>query len=224
MRSVRARLAVGAAFVLPIAIAACGRDLATQPRDVSSAPRPPLPPSTPAFDRDASPHFATSGSLTIPFVIKPNEDNKVWLGAHYLVIPANAVCDPASSGYGDGTWDRPCSTIKRPLNVIATVSTKNGHPLVEFDTHLRFKPATDNSNAVVLYLRDEMATSASMIIWCPTATSTCIDESKTATGAVRLKTWFDNSSSWVYRRIEHFSGYNVTGGRDGDPTAPATGM
>src|SRR5581483_8754887 len=132
------------------------------------------------------------------------------------VIPANSVCDPATSGYGDTMWDRPCATIKRPINVIATVSTKDGHPLVDFDTHLRFKPSNDNAAAVMIYLRDPSATSASTITWCPSTNATvCIDEAKTQTGAVQLKTWFDNSSYWVYRRIEHFSGYNVTGGRDG---------
>lgn len=217
MRSVRARIAAGVLVALSVLAAACGRDLPTQP---SSPLRPTLPPT---LDRGTSPHFTSATTLIVPFVIKPDEDNKIWLGAHYIVIPANSVCDPATSGYGDTMWDRPCDTIKRPINVIATVSTKDGHPLVEFDTHLRFKPS-DNAAAVMLYLRDPNATSASTITWCPTATSTCVDEAKTQTGAVQLKTWFDNSSYWVYRRIQHFSGYNVTGGRDGDPSDSGAGF
>lgn len=211
MRSQRACLAA-AGVVLTIMAAACGPDLTTQP---SSTLRPPLPA---ALDRDASPHFSTATNLVVPFVIRPNENNLIWLGGHYIDIPANSVCDPATSGYGDGMWDRPCSTIKRRINVIATVSTKDGHPLVEFDTHLRFKPSSDNSLAVMIYLRDPTATSASTIAWCPATNSICIDESKTLTGAVQLKTWFDDKSYWVYRRIQHFSGYNVTGAR-ADSTA-----
>lgn len=218
MRSVRARIAAGVVVALTMFAAACGRDLPTQP---ASTLRPPLPPT---LDRNASPYLASATNLVVPFVIKPGADNKVWLGPHYIVIPANSVCDPATSGYGDGTWDRPCATITRPINVIATVSTKDGHPLVEFDTHLRFKPSSDNSSAVMLYLRDPNATSASTITWCPATNSVCIDEAKTATGAVELRTWFDNSSFWVYRRIEHFSGYNVTGGRDGDPSDSGAGF
>jgi|SRR5579884_1271909 len=207
MRSLRLSVAAVSGVVFTIIAAACGQDLTTQP---ASALRPPLPPTF-----DAAPTLSSVTNLAIPFVIKPYDDNRIWLGPHYLVIPANSVCDPATSGYGDTMWNRPCDTIKRSITVIATVTTKNGHPLVEFDTHLRFKPTPDNSAAVMLYLRDPNANSASKITWCPTIVSAvCIDESASASNAPQLKTWFDNSSFWVYRRIQHFSGYNVTGSRD----------
>jgi hypothetical protein len=49
-----------------------------------------------------------------------------------------------------------------------------------------------------------------------------MDEAKVAPGS-QLQTRFDPKGLYVYRKIEHFSGYNVTGGREGscDPFDPA---
>ncbi|HXT17670.1 MAG TPA: hypothetical protein VN706_18670 [Gemmatimonadaceae bacterium] len=216
MRRDRARLAAVLTFGFAIAAAACGHELATQPHTAPSWLTPPPPPNFASFDATST---TTSGPISVTFTIQPSSDNTVLIGPHALVIPANSVCDPATSGYGDGTWDNPCSTITAPITVTATASIVNGHPLVEFDTHLRFKPVQDYAPGVVmLYLRDDSASSTAKINWCPTSDTTCVDETQLPSNAYQLQTWYDPSGNWVYRKIKHFSGYNVAEGRDSDST------
>ena len=225
MRSARARLAIGLPLGLAFLAVSCGRDLSTQPAS-SLNPPPPPPPATASasFSRDVSANGASTAPITVTFTIKPFDDNTIVIGPHLLVIPAGSVCDPASSGYGEGVWNRGCASVRHPIEVVATATVVNGHPLVDFNTHLRFKPTPMfNRGAVMLYLRDNHATSASKIAWCPTANSSCVDESKRPVDAVELKTWYDASGYWVYRKIQHFSGYNVTGGDKGDSQYSAAG-
>jgi hypothetical protein len=223
MRSARARLAIGLALGLASLVVSCGLDLPTQP---ASSLNPPPPPSAAQFARDVSPNGPSGAPITVAFTIKPFDDNTIVIGPHVLVIPAGSVCDPANSGYGDGVWNRGCAAVRHTIKVIATARTFDGHPLVEFDTHLRFKPVTMfERGAVMLYLRDSHATAASKIAWCPSANSNCVDESKRPADAVQLRTWYDASGYWVYRKIQHFSGYNVTGGdKGGDALSIVVGI
>ncbi|HEX4683764.1 MAG TPA: hypothetical protein VH277_13690 [Gemmatimonadaceae bacterium] len=223
MRSARACLAIGLPLGLAFLAISCGRDLPTQP---ASSLNPPPPPSAAVFSRDISRTGSSGDPITVAFTIKPFDDNTIVIGPHLLVIPAGSVCDPATSGYGENVWNRGCAGVRHTIDVVATVTTVNGHPLVEFDTHLRFKPTTMfERGAVMLYLRDNHATVASTIAWCPSANANCVDESKRPADAVQLRTWYDASGYWVYRKIQHFSGYNVTGGDKGaDSQYSAAGM
>jgi hypothetical protein len=229
MRSLRACLATGLVVGLVLFVAACGRDSFTQP-SATSPSAPPPPPSIArgaSFSRDnVSGNSSAPPAIKVTFTIRPYDDNVVLIGPHALVIPANSVCNPLTSGYGIGTWNLPCSTITSSVTVTATASIVNGHPLVEFDTHLRFKPVTAYGKGVVmLYLFDPLAAQTSKIDWCAVSSTVCVDESTPLLGSPELKTWYDFKSFWVYRKIQHFSGYNVTGSRDGgDQTDPNAGM
>lgn len=210
MRSVRVLLAGATTFCAAILAVACGSDLATQPgSDAAATPR--LAPSPIGhFDRTLPPGIYNT---TVRFTIDPTKDLYVQIGPHYLYIPAGSVCDPNTSGYGTAFWNLPCTPTTKSITVTAKAYLSDKHPVVEFDTHLRFKPSRESRYDVMLYLRDDNATPHSVITWCADSSTSCIDEAKIAPGS-QLNTRFDPKGFYVYRKIEHFSGYNVTGGDD----------
>ena len=220
MRDIRAYLVGILCTGATILAAGCGSDLSTQPGLEDQQAHPRLTPNPLGS-------FARGGDLPpgqynakVTFTINPSADAYIQIGPHYLYIPANSVCDPATSGYGVTTWSLPCATIKKPITVSATARLIDNHPIVEFDTHLRFKPSREAKYDVMLYLRDDKASGKSTITWCPESSTYCLDEAKVAPGS-QLQTRFDSKALYVYRKIEHFSGYNVTGGREGcDPLDP----
>src|SRR5438105_1406436 len=56
---------------------------------------------------------------TATFTISPN-GGRVKAGDFFVDFPANAVCDPTTSGYGPDTWDTPCATLATPITITAT--------------------------------------------------------------------------------------------------------
>jgi hypothetical protein len=139
-------------------------------------------------------------------VLYPWVDN-VYVSAegHRIVIPAYSVCNPVTSGYGPGTWDRWCSPATSPVVFTITSWTdSNGRPRIDVLPDVRFSP----SKTVYAEFADAAAASAfnASIMYCPTGSLTCIDESKTDP---TLRTYTSPSTGKVYRRIKHFSGYNV---------------
>lgn len=213
MRSIRVLLAGAATFAMAIAAVACGRDLSTQPAADQSAPSYRLAPSPIGrFEKNLPPGIYNA---TVHFTIDPTKEAYIAIGPHYLYIPAGTLCDLRTSGYGTWFWDAPCDISRTPVTVTAKSYLLNKHPVVEFDTHLRFKPSKDARFDVMLYLRDDNANSKSVITWCAENSSSCVDEAKVAPGN-KLNTRFDPKGLYVYRKIQHFSGYNVTGGRECD--------
>jgi hypothetical protein len=220
MRRARACLVVFLSVATTLLATACGSDVTTQPGD--SARR--LAPSPiGSFSRDDYPSAAVFYT-TVTFTISPYSDTYVQIGPHFLDIPANSVCDPATSGYGVGTWTLSCRTITQPLRVTATATMVNGHPQVNFGTHLRFRPGNDNRYIVTLYLRDDKAALTSKITWCPDGGTVCVDETSTSLSPGQIQTRYDMKGGFVYRRIEHFSGYNVTAGDGGDGSGSGIGQ
>jgi len=218
MRSVRTFLTGAVVAATLVLAAACGSDLTTQP---DSTPARTFAPSPIGASRD---YVAPSQYYTtVHFWIYPRSDLYVQIGPHYLYMPAGSVCEPSISGYGIATWNLPCLSSFKPIYVTATASMQNGHPLVEFDTHLRFRPSKYNEYDVMLYLRDDNANSLTKIFWCPDgAGSTCVDEAK-LDPTLQLKTRWDSRGAYVYRKIQHFSGFNSTGGDGCDPSDPTCG-
>lgn len=222
MRSVRAFLTGAIAAGIVVVAAACGSDFSTQPTQPTQADAPARSLLTPSPLGSFSRGSLSSGQYyaTVKFTIDPRSATYVQIGPHYLYIPAGAVCDPATSGYGVMMWALPCNSATRSIDITAKASLQNGHPLVEFDTHLRFKPSRHNEYDVMLYLRDDNTNGNATITWCPDTGSVCYDESKTSP-AQQLNTRWDGQGKWVYRRIQHFSGFNVVDGHDNcDPADP----
>jgi hypothetical protein len=149
------------------------------------------------------------GSYT--FTIDPSQAQSLELGASHLDIPANAVCDLATSSYGVGTWNDACALQTAPFTITAVVkNAATAHPSVEFQPALRFDPAA-NVN-LYLYVTDQATLDATKVMKYCNETG-CVDESLTDP---ELRSNVDVENKVVFRRIKHFSGYVVAEFSDGD--------
>jgi hypothetical protein len=135
------------------------------------------------------------------FVIQPNTSYDLQFGSHRLTIPAGAICDIASSGYGTTTWDAPCTSSSTAVQITAKVhGSSGGYPVIDFEPALRFSPAAE----VTLYMyvkHPRQVASNWQILYCATAKA-CLQE--------EMPTSFNNADKTVFRRIKHFSGYMVS--------------
>jgi hypothetical protein len=144
-------------------------------------------------------------------------------GDHVLTMPANVVCDPATSGHGPAYWDAPCARAKGPIQVTATWSTRSGRPAISFSPDLRFAPSKSQQQWVELSLRDPKTIKPELyytILWYDAASKRWIDES-VADPTLKARV----NGTLVTRRLKHFSeyalwvglgSYNVTSGMGGD--------
>ena len=65
--------------------------------------------TSPFVPTDAQKALVGVSDGTYSFVIDPTQDQSLALGASHLEIPANAVCDLATSTYGAGHWEEGCA-------------------------------------------------------------------------------------------------------------------
>jgi hypothetical protein len=157
---------------------------------------------------------SVGGASVTTFTINPRGSNTYVIGVHKLAVPANTVCDPATSTYGPGTWDDPCALAADRITVTATSWTDLfGHPYVAFQPALRFRPSAKGS--VTLYMMDKRATvdTTANIVYCSedAVASSCVDES-VADPSVATHT--DATNGFLWRTLKHFSGYNIVSGRN----------
>jgi hypothetical protein len=148
---------------------------------------------------------------TYTFTINPSQDQSLSLGASHLAIPANAICDLATSSYGMAYWNDACTPQTAPLTITAMVTNAGtDHPRVDFQPALRFSPSAQ----VNLYLSvsDQATLNNTRVVKYCTETS-CIDESVYDEA---LRSYVDVEHFVVFRRIKHFSGYLVSSFADGD--------
>ena len=176
--------------------------LASACRDSSVAPSSPARTATvnrPVLDK-------LIGSATLTYT--PGDGLYANVGGQNTIyIPANAICAQGVSGYGPGTWDDSCTPSTKAIAITAkSWLDDKGHPYVEFHPALRFVP----NKWVVLYIADNKAVldGTARIIYCPDAGS-CVDEATTDPSLFTFH-W----AGGVYRRIKHFSGYNVAAGAE----------
>jgi hypothetical protein len=149
-------------------------------------------------------------------------------GLYTVVFPANSVCDPATSSYGAGTWDLPCTTLHDGQSITVTATygfTKNGLS-VDFSPALRFNPKTEVRISTSVYapiltrFSDYFASNPSSlhflgIYYAPDLTS---DGKTDAAFDTSLLTHVNLTTGVVWRRVKHFSGYSVTTGLPCDPS------
>jgi hypothetical protein len=155
----------------------------------------------------------SEGSRT--FTIWPGSAVTEKFGDHTLYIPANATCDPATSGYGAAFWDLPCARAKQPIQVTATWSTVNGSPAISFSPDLRFAPSRNGRDWPTLSLRDTKTIDPSLyytILWFDEQAGQWVDESQTDP---TLKATTSERGNLVTRRLKHFSLYRIWSGRSG---------
>jgi hypothetical protein len=163
------------------------------------------------------PTYAVDGK-SADLLIEPS-GGLFYLGKHVLYFPASTICDPAISTYGPTEWDKPCTAITQPVQVHAELREENGRSWIDFSPHLRFVPSDDEERWVYLFMytkasegKQLTSKNAPPILWSPELGMAGIDESLTDE---TLKTKWDKKLGGVYRRIKHFSGYNVYSGYKG---------
>lgn len=156
---------------------------------------------------DKARYVIGTGVTSYKITLNPNEPNSFTLGSNNIVIPAHAVCDIATSGYGPGTWNSPCTPATTPIDVTVYVrSDASGHPRMDFEPAMRFNPDVDVE--LFMFTRNAVKEAKSFKIYYCTTTpaDNCVDESLTDRD---LRTYADPAWSVVFRRIKHFSGYLV---------------
>lgn len=201
------------AGALLLAAAACA-DKATAPAPAAKAP---TTVAVGQIDYSRGGRYVGDLSLlsisgdTARFTVDPTKGGWFSLAdGHYVYFPANAICD-LSSPYGPGQWDSSCTRATQPIAITA-VSMKNGlgMPYVNFQPAMRFAPSTDQSKWVWLFLYDQQAatTSLQQINYCFDGLG-CYDESVLDPTLVTHRA---SGYPYLYRRVKHFSGYNVAAG------------
>jgi hypothetical protein len=209
---------VGAAAALAVAC----RDSAVAP--VRSAT---------ALSASASPSLSASKSnqnrtLLGTVELSPN-GGTYHVGDFDIVMPAGAVCDPATTQYGPRHWDEDCTPARRSVTVNVIARKRGDRVSVDFEPDLRFRPS---AGWVVIQTSaySDLLTSPAVrrqspqssyfenfaILYVPTGGRSQINEMR-ATGDESMITHVDLRSGLVWRRVKHFSGYLVTAGQKCDP-------
>lgn len=203
----RPNLSRPAAFAMIAALAACS-DQVTAPKLTS------LPAGAPRLDIIVDRMAVDSSSADI--TVTPSGGVFV-LGPHAIKFPANAICDPATSSYGPETWDEPCAVLTEPIQIHAEIRNLDGRAWVDFTPALRFAPTADPDQYVWILMKSSAAENAENIrnfgiLWSPSIGVPGLDE--TATDPTMV-TYIWTGGGVVFRRIKHFSGYNVHERLDG---------
>jgi hypothetical protein len=185
--------------------------------------RSPLEPRAMAADRGSSYGSGSSAASSrvdtayASFTVTQAGGNFNLAGGLKIEFPAMAICDLATSSYGAGRWEEPCLPQVLPVRVtMKGWYDTEGMPHVDFQPAMRFNPSLRTGVELYLQERRSVIDPNSKILYCVTAEQ-CVDESLTDAS---LATRFE-SNGFVYRRIKHFSGYNVTAGRAVAPTLDA---
>lgn len=159
---------------------------------------------SPFVPTDAQKALVGASDGTYSFSIDPTRDQVLALGASQLFIPANAICDLATSSYGPAHWNDSCSLQTEALTITAVVkNAATDHPSIDFQPAMRFNP--DVFVSLYLVASNDATLDASRVMKYCNATS-CVDESVVDP---TLKSFVDVENKVVFRRIKHFSGYVI---------------
>ena len=143
------------------------------------------------------------------FVVDPSSDQTIRAGNHTVFFPANSICDPATSGYGEDMWDAPCDPLQAPITLHVTWSSKYGHAFIDFQPALRFVPTSDPARYVMITMRDDWDLDPSYhypIFWQRPSDGDWVDESLNDPSMTSV---VDLPGNHVARRLKHFIGYLV---------------
>ncbi len=185
---------------------------------VAPSAAPSAAPTTSTFAPAGLPSLSLSGNkaknATTQFTVNP-WGGVFFVGNHAVRFPAGSICDPATSSYGPGQWDAPCSPLTRPITISATVKTVKGVKSVDFSPSLRFVPSDNSARWVSIYMftpeaRGARDLSQFNILFAESIGATPVND---AAQDATLRTYVDRRLGVSYRRIKHFSGYIVASGR-----------
>ncbi|HVZ76597.1 MAG TPA: hypothetical protein VG818_01300 [Gemmatimonadaceae bacterium] len=185
--------------VAALAVAASCGDNSTAPATVPAATGP-----------AASADRGRSNVQKVEFNISPR-GGEYTVGPYVLIFPDHSVCDPRTSGYGPDYWNVPCATLDRPFHIQATVGTVNGRSYVDFGPDIRFSP--DKWVTIHTYraaLRGATGPLGRFAIWFADAPDAQVSDE--ALTDPTLITHLNLQTGWSWRRIKHFTGYQVLSG------------
>jgi len=206
-------LLVGAAAALAVAC----RDSTVAPARNSNSL------SASASPLDSKSGFNQNRTLLGTIELSPN-GGTYHVGDFDVVIPAGAVCDPATAKYGAKHWDQDCKPANRSITVQVTAQRHGQDVSVDFQPDIRFRPSAGWA-VIQTSAYGGLLTSSSIrqlsptspffqnfaILYVPTGTSSHIDEVQ-STGDLTMVTHVDLRTGVVWRRVKHFSGYLVVSG------------
>jgi hypothetical protein len=146
------------------------------------------------------------------------------VGDFDIVMPAGAVCDPATTKYGVKHWDDDCTPATTTVTVNVVAKREGNGVSVDFQPDIRFRPSagwvTIQTSAYNALLTSggvrQLSTSSSFfqnfaILYVPTGGWAHIDEVR-STGDASMVTHVDLHTGLVWRRVKHFSGYIISAG------------
>jgi hypothetical protein len=193
--------------------------------DATSAPRQA---ERPAFDVQAmQPEMSRSGgprdrrtseldSNTATLTIDPDVSKTYAFGQDWIYFPAHSICDPATSGYGPGLWDTPCTPVTQPVTITVQWNSRGGYAFAHFSPELRFVPADARAvnRWVILSLHSQkrLHDLAAYNILYNVQPGVWVDESLSDP---TLRAWLDPLHNSVSRRVKHFSGYMLAAAYSG---------
>ena len=198
--------------------------------------------STNEFSASASPSFSRSNSdrdrQVIGTLALSPAGGRYHVGDFDIVIPAGAVCDPATTKYGARHWDEDCSPAQSSIVVNVIAKKHHNQVSIDFQPDIRFRPSAGwvrietsayssllTSGAVRQLSLNSPFFSNFAILYVPTGGLSRIDEVR-ATQDWSMVTHVDLRSGLVWRRVKHFSGYMVSLGdkctTTTDPTTTCT--
>jgi hypothetical protein len=212
------------ASVAVAAVVGCS-DSTTSPRDAST--RTLSPGGVPSLD--FSPSSAWGTLRTTTFTVSDDGGKfSIGDGLYTIVFPSNSVCDPANSSYGPGTWDLPCATLQdgQSITITATYGFTNHGLSVDFSPALRFSPdkevriSTSVYAPVLTMFSSYFAANPSALHFLGIYYAPDLSSAGTTDAAFdySLVTHVNLTTGLVWRRIKHFSGYNVVSGLPCDPS------
>ena len=213
------RRSLGAIVLLALALGACADREAVAPDALpwGELPIGRAPAGIPSADIIV--HHVADDSLSAEFTVTPT-GGIFHLGPHAIYFPAHSICDPATSTYGPGEWDAPCTALTEPIRFRAEIRQLEGRSWVDFSPAVRFVPTDEPANAVWLYMKTaSLSTDPDSalrmlrhmsVLYSPSLGDPGINEALTDAS---LKTYIWLDGGVAFRRIKHFSGYNVYSGR-----------
>ncbi len=162
--------------------------------------------------------FMAEDSTSADFTVTPS-GGVFNLGPHAIYFPANSICDPATSSYGPTEWDAPCDALTGPIRFHAEIREVDGRSYVDFTPAVRFVPTSDPANSVWLYMKTSALSSdpdsamaalrRMSVMYSHSIGDVGVNE---ALADPSLRTYVWMSGGIAFRKIKHFSGYNIFDG------------
>ena len=206
-------LLVGAAAALAVA---CRDSVVAPVRNSSSLSAS----ASPSFSASQSSHGRT---LLGTIELSPN-GGTYHVGDFDIVVPAGAVCDPATTKYGARHWDDDCKPARRSITVKVIAQTRHDGVSVDFQPDLRFRPSagwvTIRTNAYAPLLMTDAVRALSpsaaffqnfVMLYAPSGGGPHVDEVRSTLDPTMV-THVNLTTGIVWRRVKHFSGYLVSAG------------